>query len=73
MSRLGAKSRVHEVFARDMLFADDAVLVTHFEDQVKRLMGRFSKAYQDFSLTISVKKTNATSYQNQQLQTRGGP
>ena len=43
---------------RDMLFADDTAVTSHTEQQLQRLMDRFSQAYKDFGLTISLKKTN---------------
>ena len=56
-SRLKAKTKVRQVLIRDMLFADDAAIATHNEDELQRLMDQFSKACNDFGLTISVKKT----------------
>ena len=41
-----------------MLFADDAALVSHTEQQLQTLMDSFSRASQDFGMTISIKKTN---------------
>ena len=43
---------------RDMLFADDAAVTSHTEQQLQCLMDRFSQACKDFGLTISLKKTN---------------
>ena len=42
---------------RDFLFADDAAIVAHSAEDLQQLMNRFSKACQDFGLTISLKKT----------------
>ena len=47
-----------EVLIRDMLFADDAAVATHMEQELQTLMDSFSKACKDFGLTISLKKTN---------------
>ena len=44
-----------------MLFADDAAVATHTEEELQSLMTRFSKACKDFGLTISLKKTNVLS------------
>ena len=41
-----------------MLFADDAAVATHTEEELQTLMDRFSQACNDFGLTISLKKTN---------------
>ena len=40
-----------------MLFADDAALVSHTQEGLYCLMDRLSKACKEFSLIISVKKT----------------
>ena len=40
-----------------MLFADDAVLVSHTQEGLQCLMDRLSKACKEFALTISIKKT----------------
>ena len=41
-----------------MLFADDAGVTTHTQQELQALMDRFSHACKDFGLTISLKKTN---------------
>lgn len=51
---------------RDMLFADDAELAVHCEEQLHQLMENFSKACQAFSLTISLEKTNLMGQGNKQ-------
>ena len=61
LSRLKAKTKVREVLIRDMLFADDAALATHTQEELQSLMNRFSMASKDFGLTISLKKTNVLS------------
>ena len=61
LARLKAKSKVTEKTIRDMLFADDAAVVSHTEQELQRLMDRFSQACTDFGLTISLKKTNVMS------------
>ena len=66
LSRLKAKTKVREVLIRDMLFADDAALATHSEEQLQNLMDTFSEACKDFSLTISLKKTNVMSQGTEQ-------
>ena len=58
LARLRAKSKVREAVIRDMLFADDAALAAHTEDELQRLIDRFAKACDEFCLTISLKKTN---------------
>lgn len=58
MARLRAKTKIRTVLIRDMLFADDAALVSHTEEHLQRLMDRFALACKEFGLTISIKKTN---------------
>ena len=41
-----------------MLFAEEAALVTHTEQQLQSIMDSFSPASRDLSMTISIKKTN---------------
>jgi len=40
-----------------MLFADDAAIATHTQQELQSLMNHFSQACKDFMLTISPKKT----------------
>ena len=56
LARLRAKTKVHELLLRDMLFADDAAVATHTQRELQSLMDRFSQACKDFGLTISLKK-----------------
>ena len=42
---------------QDFLFADDEAIVAHSAKDLQQLMNHFSKACQDFGLTISLKKT----------------
>ena len=58
LARLRAKTKVREVLIRDMLFADDAAVVAHAQEELQSLMDCFSQACKDFGLTISLKKTN---------------
>ena len=41
-----------------MLFADDAAVTTHTQQQLHALTDRFSQTCKDFGLSISLKKTN---------------
>ena len=53
-----AKTRVWEVcLTRNFLFADDAAVTTHTEEELQQLMQHFTVACEDFGLTISLKKT----------------
>ena len=58
LSCLRAKTRIRKVVLRDMLFADIAAVAAHSEADLQALISRFSTARKDFSLTISLKKTN---------------
>ena len=58
IARLRAKTKIRKTTIRDMLFADDAAVTAHSEQDLQRLMDRFSSACQDFGLTISLTKTN---------------
>ena len=58
LARLRASTKVREVLIRDMLFADDAAVVTHTQEELQSLLDCFSQACKDFGLTISLKKTN---------------
>ena len=58
LARLRAKPKVREVLTRDMLFADNAAVVAHTQDEFQSMMDCFSQACEDFGLTISLKKTN---------------
>ena len=58
LARLRAKTKVRDVLIRDMLFADDAAVVAHTEDELQALIDCFSQACKHFGLTISLKKTN---------------
>ena len=57
IARLRAKSKTRTVNIRDVLFADDAALVSHSEEGLQRLLDRFSNSCDLFGLTISLKKT----------------
>ena len=58
LARLRAKTKVREALIRDMLFADDAAISSHTQQELQSLMDGFSQACKDFGLTISLKKTN---------------
>ncbi|PIK38958.1 hypothetical protein BSL78_24204 [Apostichopus japonicus] len=57
LARLRAKTKLTRVLIREMLFADDAALVSHTNDGLQRLMNHFAHACKEFALTISIKKT----------------
>ena len=67
LGRLRAKTKVREALIRDMLFADDAAVTTHTQQELQARMDRFSQAYKDFGLTISLKKTNVLGQDTKEL------
>ena len=58
LARLRAKTKVRRVLIRELLFADDAALISHTEEGLQALVNQFSHACTQFGLTISIKKTN---------------
>ena len=61
LARLKAKTKVREAMIRDMLFADDAGIATHTEEELQLLMDRLSTACKEFGLIISLPKTKILS------------
>ena len=61
LSRLRAKTRVHEKYVRDLLFADDVAITTHTQEDLQWLLDCFSDACRHFGLTISPAKTRGRS------------
>ena len=66
LSRLKAKTKVQEALIRNLLFACDAALPSHSEEQSQSLRDHCSQAPEDFSLTISLKKTNMMGQEGRQ-------
>ena len=58
LAHLKARTKVRKALIRDMLFADDAAVMTHTQRELQLLMDCFSQACKDFGLIISLKKTN---------------
>ena len=58
LARLKAKTKVRQVLIREMLLADEVALATHTDEDLRKVMDRFSHACREFELTISIKKTN---------------
>ena len=57
LSRLRAKSKVRRIMVRELLFADDAALISHTSSGLDRLMSRLNASCTEFALIISIKKT----------------
>lgn len=51
LTKLKAKTKVRKVIIRHLLFADNAAIISHTEQQLQHLMDRFSQACDDFGLT----------------------
>ena len=45
---------MHEKYVRDLLFADDAAIITHTQEDLQQLLDRFSEACRHFGLTIGL-------------------
>ena len=58
LAHLKVRRNFPEALIRDVLFADDAAVVTYTQRELHLLMDYFSQACKDFGLTISLKKTN---------------
>ena len=58
LSRLRAKTKVRQLLLREMLFADDAVLASHTQEGLQKLVNCLAHACREFGLIISLKKTN---------------
>ncbi|XP_076031978.1 uncharacterized protein LOC143019885 [Oratosquilla oratoria] len=54
---LQAKTKVHEAIARDFLFADDCAMNASTQADMQRTMDLFTRACDEFGLTISTNKT----------------
>ena len=63
LAHLRAKRKVTSVLLREMLFADDAALVSNTEQGLQRLINHLSKACMEFGVTISIKKTEVMGQQ----------
>ena len=60
-ARLKAKRKVRRITIRDMLFADDAAVVAHSEQDLQALMSSFANACDDFRLGICKDQTKILS------------
>lgn len=57
LAQLRAKTKMSTVFIREVLSADDASLATHTEHDLQQLSTQFNHAYEEFGMTIKIKKT----------------
>jgi len=58
LRRMQAVTKVKETVIRDFLFADDCAVNASTEEKVQQELDGFSSACDNFSLTISIMKTN---------------
>ena len=69
---LKAKTSVRELIIRDLLLADDAAVIAHYEEELQILLDNFAHACNDFGMTISLEKIgdeaelSATSFTSRQ-------
>ena len=59
LRRFNSKSKTFQALVRELLYADDADLVAHTEEDMQMIMDKLSSACTAFGLTISLKKTYA--------------
>lgn len=57
LRRLQARTKTKQQIVRELLFADDAALVAHTEEQLQKLTSCFARASELFGLEVSLKKT----------------
>ena len=57
LRRFSSKTKTFEALVRELLYADDADLVAHSEEDMQAIMDLFSTACRHFGLTISLDKT----------------
>jgi len=57
LRRLNAESKITELLAHDLLYADDSALVAHSLEDAQMITDCFAHAAKRFGLTISIKKT----------------
>ena len=57
-ARFRLRTKMRKVLNREMFFADDAALAAHTEEALHWLVDCSARAWHEFGLTISLKKTN---------------
>ena len=53
LSRLRVKTKVHEKYVHDFRCADDAAITTHTQEDLQRLLDRFSDACRHFGINLA--------------------
>ena len=69
LRRFNAKTKVSDVLIRELLFADDCVLVAHTNEDIQFIMDCFSNTARRFGLTVSLKKSEVLYQPNLDLLT----
>ena len=69
LRRLQAKTKVIDLLARDLLYADDCALVAHTLEDAQSIVDCFARAATRFGLSINIKKTEVI----QQLRSQNQP
>ena len=59
LRRFNSKSKTFQIIVRELLYADDADLVAHAEEDMQKIMDKLSSVCTAFLLTISLKMTYA--------------
>ena len=57
LARLRSSTKVTEALIRELLFADDCMLVAHTEENIQQMVTKFSNASKNYGLQISITKT----------------
>ena len=59
-----AKTKTTNILVRELLFADDSVLIVHSAEEIQRIIDAFTNASSKFGLKISIKKTEVMFQRN---------
>ena len=57
LARLRAKTKVHDLLVRELLYADDAALMAYSKVELQNMCDAFASACTEFGLRISISKT----------------
>ena len=57
MKRLKANSKINKYTILEMLFADDAAVCAHSEEELQEMMTVFNRTFKEFGLELAIKKT----------------
>ena len=57
LKRLKANSKINKYTLLEMLFADDAAVCAHSEEELQEIMAAFYLTFKEFGLELAIKKT----------------